>query len=143
MPNNIYSVGNQVESINRAFNNHIYLGHPKHNYDFTQSEEWANEHGYLPDKRGHRDDRVKKEAHPTHPNRGIWNGMYQFHLSDKGVEDVNYTLFGMYDGGQDPQATLYYNQGVVLPEVTVTPKESYIHNPYDNIKYSYIDLFKK
>lgn len=145
MSSNIYSAGNQVESINKAFNNHVYLGHPKHNYDFTHSEEWADAHGYFPDERGHRDDRVKKEFHPTHPSRGYWNGLYEYHLTDKGIQDSNYTLFGMNDGGQDPQATLYYQQGIVLPEVTVTPKEAYIHNPYDNIKYTnhnnYINLF--
>lgn len=26
-----------------------------------------------------------------------------------------------------------YKGGVVLPEITVTPKKNYIHNPYDNI----------
>lgn len=99
----------------------------------TQSEEWANAHGYYPDAKGHRDDRVKKPAHPSHPSRGNWEGD-NFILTDKGFEDPNYTLFGLNDGGQDPQATLIYNDGVVLPEITVTPKGNYIYNSYDNIK---------
>ena len=41
-------------------------------------------------------------------------------------------MFGMADGGQDPQATLTYKDAVVLPEITVTPKSNYIYNSYDN-----------
>lgn len=50
-----------------------------------------------------------------------------------GMGNPNYTLFGLNDGGQDLQAVMTYKGGVVLPEVTVTPKKKYIHNPYDNI----------
>ena len=50
------------------------------------------------------------------------------------MQDPNHTLFGLADGGQDPQATLYYKNGIVLPEITVTPNESYVQNTYDNIK---------
>ena len=131
---NLYSAGNTTESLYRGASKVESLGMPEHKYDFTQTEEWANAHGYLPDERGHRDDRVKKESHPTHPSRGSWKGMNQFHLTDKGMQDVNHTLFGMADGGQDPQATLYYKNSIVLPEITVTPKETYIHNTYDNLK---------
>ena len=49
------------------------------------------------------------------------------------MQNPNYTLFGLNDGGQDPQAVLTYKGGVVLPEITVTPTENYIFNPYDNI----------
>ena len=52
------------------------------------------------------------------------------------MQDPNHTLFGLADGGQDPQAILYYKKGIVLPEITVTPKENYIHNSYDNLKLS-------
>lgn len=45
----------------------------------------------------------------------------------------HYTLFGLNDNNQDPQAVMTYKGGVVLPEITVTPKKNYIHNPYDNI----------
>lgn len=130
----LYSAGNMVDAIYANNPKSIYLGMPEHKYDFTQSEEWANAHGYFPDERGHRDDRVKKESHPTHPSRGSWKGINQFHLTDKGMENVNHILFGMVDGGQDPQATLYYKNSIVLPEITVTPKENYYHNTYDNVK---------
>ena len=64
--------------------------HPYHGYDVHKGIKWANEHGYMPDERGHRDDAVKKFAHPTHPDRGTWNGDY-FELSDLGMETPNYT----------------------------------------------------
>ena len=128
-----YTVGNLVDAIYQNNPKEEFLGTPSHNYDFTQSEEWANAHGYYPDAKGHRDDRVKKPAHPSHPSRGNWEGD-NFILTDLGFEDPNYTLFGLNDGGQDPQATLIYNDGVVLPEITVTPKGNYIYNSYDNIK---------
>lgn len=133
-PLNPYSAGALVDAIYSSFNGEKFLGKPSHNYDFTISEEEANKLGYYPDERGHRDDRVKKPTHPTHPSRGKWNSFEEFELTDKGMENPNYTLFGLVDGGQDPQAVMTYKGGVVLPEITVTPKESYIMNPYDNIK---------
>lgn len=128
-----YTVGNLVDAIYQNNPKEEYLGKPSHNYDFTQSEEWANAHGYYPDARGHRDDRVKKPAHPSHPSRGTWQGD-NFILTDKGFEDPNYTLFGLNDGRQDPQATLIYDDTIVLPEITVTPNGNYINNSYDNIR---------
>ena len=133
-PRNPYSTGALVDAIYSFSNGDKFLGKPSHNYDFTISEEEANKLGYYPDERGHRDDRVKKPAHPTHTSRGKWNSFEEFRLTDKGMENPNYTLFGLVDGGQDPQAVMTYKGGVVLPEITVTPKESYIMNPYDNIK---------
>lgn len=133
-PLNPYSAGALVNAIYSSSNGDKFLGKPSHNYDFTISEEEANKLGYYPDERGHRDDRVKKPTHPTHPSRGKWNSFEEFRLTDKGMENPNYTLFGLVDGGQDPQAVMTYKDGVVLPEITVTPKESYIMNPYDNIK---------
>lgn len=47
----------------------------------TNPEEEANRLGYYPDERGHRDDRVKKPAHPTHPSRGKWNSFTEFELT--------------------------------------------------------------
>ena len=129
-----YSAGELVKSIEEFTNHEEYLGPPSHNYDFTLSEEWADKHGYYPDERGHRDDIVKKEAHPTHPSKGKWKSQYQFDLTDKGIEDPNFILYGLNDGGQDPQATMTYRGGIVLPELTVTPKGNYIYNSYDNIK---------
>ena len=128
-----YSAGEMTNALYKAATEVESLGEPEHHYDFTQSEEWANAHGYYPDERGHRDDRVKKPAHPTHPSRGKWNGPNEFQLTDLGMEDPNYIMFGMADGDQDPQATLTYNGAIVLPEITVTPKGNYIHNSYDNL----------
>ncbi len=127
------TVGELVDAIYATNPKEEFLGEPAHHYDFTISEEEANRLGYFPDKRGHRDDRVKKESHPSHPSRGTWSGDY-FSLTDKGMEDPNYTLFGLNDGGQDPQAILRYKDSYVLPEMTITPKDSYIYNSYDNIK---------
>lgn len=131
-PPNPYSAGSLVDAIYKNSKGEEYLGKPSHHYDFTISEEEANRLGYYPDERGHRDDRVKKPAHPTHPSRGKWNSFEEFELTDRGMENPNYTLFGLNDGGQDPQAVMTYREGVVLPEITVTPEKSYIHNPYDN-----------
>ena len=128
---NPYSAESLVNAIYDSSVGEEFLGKPSHNYDFTQSEEWADNHGYYPDSRGHRDDRVKKPAHPTHPSRGNWTGNV-FNLTDKGVRDPNYILFGMNDGDQDPQAIMSYKGGIVLPEITVTPESSYINNSYDN-----------
>lgn len=133
-PLNPYSAESLVDAIYSTSKGEQFLGKPSHNYDFTISEEEANRLGYYPDERGHRDDRVKKPAHPTHPSRGKWNSFEEFELTDKGMENPNYTLFGLNDGGQDPQATMTYKGGIVLPEITVTPKKSYIMNPYDNTK---------
>lgn len=131
----LYSSGNITESLYRGASKVESLGTHWHNYDFTQSEQWANARGYFPDERGHRDDRVKKETHPSHPIRGSWNKSgTRFYLSEKGMQDPNHTLFGLSDGGQDPQATLYYKDSIVLPEITVTSKDNYIHNTYDNLK---------
>lgn len=67
---NAGTVGDYIDAIYSNNPKEEFLGEPKHHYDFTQSEEWANAHGYYPDKRGHRDDRVKKPTHPSHPSRG-------------------------------------------------------------------------
>lgn len=133
-PLNPYSAESLVDAIYSTSKGEQFLGKPSHNYDFTISEEEANRLGYYPNKRGHRDDRVKKPAHPTHTSRGKWNSFEEFELTDKGMENPNYTLFGLNDGGQDPQAIMTYKGGIVLPEITITPKESYIMNSYDNIK---------
>ena len=66
---NSYSVGNLVNALYQNNPKEKYLGEPEHHYDFTQSEEWANAHGYYPDARGYRDDRVKKPAHPSHHSK--------------------------------------------------------------------------
>ena len=132
-PINPYNAGSLVDTIYRNSKKEEYLGEPSHHYDFTISEEEADRLGYYPDERGHRDDRVKKPSHPTHPSRGKWNSFEEFELTDKGMNDPNYTLFGLNDGGQDPQAVMTYKGGIVLPEITVTPEKKYIYNSYDNI----------
>lgn len=129
-----YTAGSIVDNLHRAAIEERSLGIPSHNYDFTQSEEWANAHGYYPDSRGHRDDRVKKLSHPTHPSRGTWNSDKEFQLTNLGFEDPNYTIFGMADGNQDPSAILSYKGNIVLPELTVTPKGNYYNNSYDNVQ---------
>lgn len=132
----IEDAGTVADYIDAIYSNNPkeeFLEEPDHHYDFTQSEEWANAHGYYPDKRGHRDDRVKKPTHPSHPSRGIWEGN-NFILTNKGLADPNYIFFGLNDGGQDPQAILKYKDTYVIPEFTVTPKGNYINNSYDNIR---------
>ena len=130
---NAGTVGDYIDAIYSNNPKEEFLGEPEHHYDFTQSEEWANAHGYYPDKRGHRDDRVKKPTHPSHPSRGTWEGN-NFILTNKGLADPNYIFFGLNDGGQDPQAILKYKDTYVIPEFTVTPKGNYINNSYDNIR---------
>ena len=132
----IENAGTVADYIDAIYSNNPkeeFLGEPEHHYDFTRSEEWANAHGYYPDKRGHRDDRVKKPAHPSHPSRGTWEGN-NFVLTNKGLADPNYIFFGLNDGRQDPQAILKYKDTYVIPEFTVTPKGNYINNSYDNIR---------
>lgn len=89
-----------------------------------------------PNKRGHYDDMVKLPNHPSHPSRGTFSmdGKY-FYMSDKGMENPNLTLFGLADGN-DPQATMIYKGGIVLPEITVTKdNNNYIDNTYDQYKF--------
>lgn len=88
------------------------------------------------DSRGHYSDKVKLSNHPTHPSRGRFNKSgTKFYLTDFGMQNPNLTLFGTADGNQDGQTTMIYKSGVVLPEITVTPKQgNYIDNTYDQIK---------
>lgn len=89
-----------------------------------------------PDSRGHYSDKVKLSNHPTHPSRGKFNKSgTKFYLTDFGMQNPNLTLFGTADGNQDSQTIMIYKGGVVLPEITVTPKQGrYIDNTYDQIK---------
>lgn len=89
-----------------------------------------------PDSRGHYSDKVKLSNHPTHPSRGKFNKSgTKFYLTDFGMQNPNLTLFGTADHNQDGQTTIIYKGGVVLPEITVTPKQGrYIDNTYDQIK---------
>lgn len=89
-----------------------------------------------PDSRRHYSDKVKLSNHPTHPSRGRFNKSgTKFYLTDFGMQNPNLTLFGTADGNQDGQTTMIYKSGVVLPEITVTPKQGrYIDNTYDQIK---------
>ena len=89
-----------------------------------------------PNKNNHYDDIVKYKNHPTHPSRGRFNKSgTKFYLTDLGMQNPNLTLFGTADGNQDSQTTMIYKGGVVLPEITVTPKQgNYIDNTYDQIK---------
>lgn len=87
-----------------------------------------------PDSRGHYSDKVKLSNHPTHPSRGRFNKSgTKFYLTDFGMQ--NLTLFGTADHNQDGQTTMIYKGGIVLPEITATPKQgNYIDNTYDQIK---------
>ncbi len=89
-----------------------------------------------PNKNNHYDDIVKLRNHPTHPSRGRFNKSgTKFYLTDFGMQNPNLTLFGTADGNQDSQTTMIYKGGVVLPEITVTPKQgNYIDNTYDQVK---------
>lgn len=89
-----------------------------------------------PDSRRHYSDKVKLSNHPTHPSRGRFNKSgTKFYLTDFGMQNPNLTLFGTADGNQDGQTTMIYKSGVVLPEITITPKQGrYIDNTYDQVK---------
>lgn len=89
-----------------------------------------------PDSKGHYDDKVKLSNHPTHPSRGRFNKSgTKFYLTDFGMQNPNLTLFGTADHNQDGQTTMIYKGGIVLPEITVTPKQGrYVDNTYDQIK---------
>ena len=89
-----------------------------------------------PNSKGHYNDIVKLSNHPTHPSRGRFNKSgTKFYLTDFGMQNPNLTLFGTADGNQDSQTTMIYKGGVVLPEITVTPKQgNYIDNTYDQVK---------
>ena len=93
----------------------------------------ADDLGYKKDNRGHRSDKIKLMSHPSHPINGDWNGNI-FELSDYGMQDPNYTFFGLADGEQDPQAVITYKGSYVIPEITVTPNGNYYMNSYDNVK---------
>ena len=96
-----------------------------------------------PNENNHYDDIVKYKNHPTHPSRGKFNKSgTKFYMTDFGMKNPNLTLFGTADGDQDSQATMIYKGGVVLPEITVTPTQRYIDNPYDQIKI-YPNIIKK
>ena len=89
-----------------------------------------------PNSKGHYNDIVKLRNHPTHPSRGRFNKSgTKFYLTDFGMQNPNLTLFGTADHNQDGQTTMIYKGGVVLPEITATPKQgNYIDNTYDQIK---------
>lgn len=131
---NPYNAGNLTEMMYNNFGFKDY-GEPWHHYIFALPDVLADNLGYLPDEKGHRDDNVKLITHPSHPLRGEWKSPYQFDLTDFGMNIPNHTIFGLADGGQDPQATVTYKGGVVIPEITVTPKERYVMNQYDNRKF--------
>ena len=96
-----------------------------------------------PNENNHYDDIVKYKNHPTHPSRGKFNKSgTKFYITDFGMKNPNLTLFGTADGDQDSQTTMVYKGGVVLPEITVTPTQRYIDNPYDQIKI-YPNIIKK
>lgn len=94
--------------------------------------------GYYRDEvSGHRDDAVKLSDHPSHGSRGTFkdiDGYHIFDLTDKGANDVNYTISGLIDNGDDHVIPIY-NGSYMLPEVTVTPDGNYVHDTYNNLKW--------
>lgn len=133
-----YSAGSLIDSMYEGVEDgtfsHRWLGEPEHGYNFALSREEALARGFKPDARGHFSDRIKLPSHPTHPSKGRFSKDGSvFFMSDKGMEDPNFTMFGMADNGDD-QATMVYKGGTVLPEITVTPTKKYFFNPYDNLE---------
>lgn len=122
------TVGEYVDAIYQNAVEESY-GNPMPHYNNVDEEKLKQ---LTPDNRGHYDDSVKLPNHPSSPIRGIFNGNY-FDLSDEGMTNPNYTLFGLIDNG-DADTTLRYNGSYVLPEVTVTPKGNYYDDTYNNIK---------
>ena len=120
LSNTIWEFPNQVEYGNGNYNN-------VNNKLLSQ---------FTHDSRGHYSDKVKLSNHPTHPSRGRFNKSgTKFYLTDFGMQNPNLTLFGTADGNQDGQTTMIYKSGVVLPEITITPKQgNYIDNTYDQVK---------
>lgn len=126
------TIGEYVNAINQTFPKVINLGKPKHNYDVAFSEKEIKALGLKRDYKGHYNDIVKKPAHPSHKSRGRFFGDNHFDLSDKGFNNVNYTIFGLNDNN-DKQVKLTYKGASVLPEITVTKNGNYIFNSYDNL----------
>lgn len=128
-----YKVNNLLDAIYINAKGEKQYGNPIENYNNTISENEAELLGYKKDYRGHRDDRVKYNNHPSHPSRGTFDKYNNFNLSNKGLDNSNYTLFGLGDGNQDGNSVIKYNNSIVLPEITKTPNNVYIDNPYDKI----------
>lgn len=128
-----YRVNSLLDAIYANAKDEKQYGNPIENYNNTISENEAELLGYKKDYRGHRDDRVKYSNHPSHPSRGTFDKNNNFNLSDRGLDNSNYTLFGLGDGNQDGESVIKYNNSIVLPEITRTPNSVYIDNPYDDI----------
>ena len=133
------TVNKAIDGVYGATKREENLGKPSHGYRVIKPEyEGKSEEeldrlvGPKDPVTGHRSDIIKSELHPTHPSRGSWNGK-DFMLTDKGLDNVNYTYFGAADDNQDGNARLIYDNSTVLPEITITPNDAYVNNPYDNI----------
>jgi hypothetical protein len=72
---NPYNAGNLTEMMYNNFGFKDY-GEPWHHYIFALPDVLADNLGYLPDEKGHRDDNVKLITHPSHPLRGEWKSPY-------------------------------------------------------------------
>lgn len=122
------SVGNYADAIYQNAEEEPY-GDPSAHYNNVDEEKLRQ---MTPNARGHYDDSVKLPNHPSSPQRGVFNGQY-FDLTDKGMEDPNYSLFGLIDNG-DGDVTMKYNGTIVMPELTVTPNDNYYDDTYNNIR---------
>lgn len=126
-PNKVY------DQLNNTYRYNGPNPHYDRNYTTMSSEE-ADRLGYIQDDRGHRDDRVKSIQHPSHPYRGTFeNNTYE--LSEFGMNDPNYSIFGLADNG-DGNVNVTYKGISVLPEVTISPNNVFIYDSYNNIIYS-------
>lgn len=127
-----------------GFNPHPFRG------DYAMSPEEADRLGFKEQSNGHRADHVKKSfVHPTKDERslggggrGIWIqdqlGRSYFKLNNLGMQDPNYTLFGLLDNGDYDTIILAPDGSLLLPEITVTPWGNHVKDSYNNI-----ELYKK
>lgn len=128
---NNYTISSFIDGIYKNAKYDYSLGKPKHNYKVYINEDEANRLGYTKDYRDHRDDRGKLETHPTHPSRGTFDRHNNYNLTEKGLDNPNYVIFGANDN-KDGNSIVKYKNSIVLPEITVTKNGNYIVNTYDN-----------
>ena len=122
--------------------NNEYIGEPNREYIkpiFANMPIWMLDKVVPEDSRGHRDDIIKSDLHPTSPERGTFkeiNGVPVYELSDVGMQDPNYSIFGA-DDNNDGHVIVTNNGAAVIPEITITPNGNYYEDNYDGFKHYY------
>ena len=119
------------------------LGYSPEDYDNYDYDKFENS-GLTIGENGHYPDEFKKDIHPTSLKAGEFktdiNGNQYFDVSDWNLYEnprgINNTIFGKYEQG-DGSVPVIYNGSYILPEMTVTPDNVYIHDTYDNNKIYY------